>query len=194
MAFQKLMFAAVVASSALGLESTSRGAEPYTVDPVHSSVHFRVKHMDTSFAYGRFNDLAGQFALNDSDPSQSRFDFQVKTASIDTANANRDQHLKGNDFFNAVQYPTIAFRSKSVSKTAPDTYQANGDLTLHGVTRPLTVTIKKTGSGHDMQKRPIVGFETKFTIKRSEFKMGNMVGPIGDEVGVMVSVEGVHAP
>src|SRR5215212_9781855 len=109
--------AAVVSGVGLVLGTPAGAAGPaYKVDTVHSTAIFRVKHMNTSYAYGRFNDISGQFSLDDQDPAQSRFDFVVKTDSIDTASANRDKHLKGPDFFNAVQYPTITFKSKSVAK------------------------------------------------------------------------------
>ena len=91
----------------------ARSADTFAADPAHSSVIFRVKHMNTSYAWGRFNDIAGTFSLDEADPSKSHARIQVKTASIDTGQPNRDQHLKSPDFFNAVQYPTITFTSKS---------------------------------------------------------------------------------
>lgn len=175
-----------------GLGGRPAAADTYTVDAVHSTVIFRIKHVNTSYSYGRFNAISGHFALDDQDGTHSQLDFQVKVDSLDTANANRDQHLKGPEFFNAVQYPTISFKSKSVSKTGPDVYQVSGDLTLRGVTRPLTVKLTKTGTGKDMKGHAIAGFETVFAIKRSDFKMATMVGPIGDDVWVTVAVEGAQ--
>ncbi len=108
--------------------------------------------MNTSYSYGRFNDIAGQFALDDKDPKKSHLDIVVKTESIDTANANRDKHLSGPDFFNAVQYPTIAFKSKSVAKAGADTYQVQGDLTLHGdQPTDLDGHPHRGGQGHEGQ-------------------------------------------
>lgn len=188
-----LVLAAGMASG-LGLESSARlEAATYTVDTVHSTAIFRVKHMNTSYSYGRFNDITGQFALDDQDPAQSRFDLQVKTESLDTGHAGRDKHLKGPDFFNAVQYPTLSFKSTSVSKDGADSYQVTGDLMLHGVTRPVTVKITRTGTGKDMRGRPTAGFETRFVLKRTDFKMGNMTAVVGDEVSIIVSVEGAGA-
>lgn len=193
MVLRKLVLATgLVSGLALGSASVpTASAQTFTVDTVHSSVIFRVKHANTSYAYGRFNDITGQFAIVDQDLAQSHFDFQVKTASIDTGNGKRDEHLKSPDFFNAVQFPTIAFKSTSVTKSGPETFQVAGDLTLHGVTRPIKLSLKRTGTGKDMKGKPIVGLEASFfAIKRSEFKMSNMVGPIGDDVWVTVSVEG----
>jgi polyisoprenoid-binding protein YceI len=165
-------------------------ADAYTVDAVHSSVVFRAKHMNASHAWGRFNDISGSFALDGSDPSKSVLDFQVKAASIDTGNPARDKHLKGTDFFNAVQYPVISFKSKSVAKTA-DGYEASGELTLHGVTKPLKVKVTPVGSGKGPTGAAIAGIDASFYVKQSEFGMTKMVGPIGDDVWVNVSIEGV---
>ncbi|MDR3636102.1 MAG: YceI family protein [Isosphaeraceae bacterium] len=167
----------------------SRAADAYAVDPVHSAIVFRARHMNTSHAWGRFNDLSGTFALDESDPSQSVLDFQVKAASIDTGNAMRDKHLKSPDFFNAVQYPVISFKSKSVTKTA-DGYEATGELTLHGVTKLLKVKVLPVGSGKGPTGAPIAGIDASFVVKQSDFGMTKMVGPIGDDVWVNVSIEG----
>lgn len=185
------LMAGIVAGMGLSLgHANPAAAQAYKVDAVHSTTIFRIKHMNTSYLYGRFNDIAGQFALDDKDPKKSHLDIVVKTESIDTANANRDKHLKGPDFFNAVQYPTIAFKSKSVAKAGADTYQVQGDLTLHGVTNPLTLTVTRIGAGKDMKGKPVAGFETEFAIKRSAFKMNKMLEGIGDDVKIVVSVEG----
>ncbi len=170
--------------------SSVQAADTYAADPVHSAVVFRVKHMNTSHAWGRFNDIAGTFSLNEADPSQSQLDFQVKVGSIDTGNAKRDQHLKGPDFFNAVQFPGIHFKSKSVSK-AKDGYEVSGELTLHGQTHPILVKVVPTGSGKGPSGAAIAGIDASFNVKQSQFGMTKMVGPIGDDVWVNVSIEGV---
>lgn len=165
-------------------------ADTFTVDTVHSSVVFRVKHMNTSHAWGRFNDITGTFALDEASPSASQFDFQIKVASIDTGNAKRDQHLKSPDFFNAVQFPTVTFKSKSVAKAA-DGYDVSGEIKLHGVTRPIKVKITPVGTGKGPTGAAIAGIDAFFTLKQSEFGMSKNVGPIGDDVMVNVSIEGM---
>ena len=180
----------IVTATALGLGTRpALAADAYKADATHSSVVFRVKHMNTSNAWGRFNDVSGGFAIDDQDPTQSKFDFEVKTASIDTANAGRDKHLKGPDFFNAVQFPTITFKSRSVTAAGKGEYTVAGEMTMHGVTRPITVKITRTGSGVDMRKQAIAGIEATFTLKRSDFGMTNMIGAVGDDVWVNVSIE-----
>ena len=181
------LLSALVAAGASG--QGAYAADAYTVDPAHSAVVFRALHMGASHAWGRFNDISGTFALDESSPSQSVLDFQVKAASIDTGNAARDKHLKSPDFFNAVQFPVISFKSKSVTKGA-DTYDVTGELTLHGVTRPIRLKIVPVGSGKGPMGAPIAGIDASFMVKQSEFGMTKMVGPIGDDVWVNVSIEG----
>jgi polyisoprenoid-binding protein YceI len=176
---------------AAAVASPARAAETYTVDPVHSSVVFRVKHMNTSYAWGRFNDLGGSFALDQADPAQSKLQFQVKSTSVDTANPKRDQHLRGPDFLNAVQFPTIGFASTGVAKSS-DGYEVSGNLTLHGVTKPITFRLTPTGSGKSPMGAAIAGIEASFTIKQSDFGITKMAAMIGDEVWINVSVEGVR--
>jgi polyisoprenoid-binding protein YceI len=186
MVFRKLVLAL---AAGLLLGQNARAADVYKVDSVHSTAIFRIKHMNTSFSYGRFDAIGGDFAF-DQNPAQCRFNVEIKSASLDTGNAARDKHVKGPDFLNVVQYPTLGFKSRSVTRSGTDEYEVTGDLTIHGVTRPVTVKVLKTGEGKGPRGGAIAGFETKFTIKRSEFKMDKMVGAVGDEVGILVSVEG----
>jgi polyisoprenoid-binding protein YceI len=175
----------------LGVGQGGRAAETYAADTTHSSVVYRVKHMNTSFAWGRFNDIKGAFTLDESNPAEGRFDFQVKADSIDTAEPKRDQHLKSPDFFNAVQFPAITFKSQSITKSA-NGYEVTGDLTLHGVTKPITLKVVQTGAGKDMKGTPIAGIETSFNIKRSDFGMSKMIPAVGDDVWINVSIEGAR--
>ncbi len=170
--------------------ASSHAEDAYKVDAVHSSVVFRVKHMNTSYAYGRFNGISGSFALNAATPSASVLDIAVKTETIDTASGARDTHLKGPDFFNAKQFPGISFKGTSFKKTGESTYEVTGDLTLHGVTNPVTAVVEATGEGKGQRGRSIAGIEAVFNIKRTDFGMKNMVGPVGDDVKITVALEG----
>jgi len=190
MIVRKLVPLAAVVSGLWLAAGSARAADTYRADPVHSSVVFRIKHMNTSYSWGRFNEITGSFSLDDQDATRSQLEFQVKTGSVDTANPKRDQHIKSPDFLNAVQYPTISFKSKSVSATGKDQFEVSGDLTLHGVTRPVTLKLTRTGAGAGPTGQPIAGIEGSFYIKRSEFGMTKMVGPVGDDVLLYVSVEG----
>lgn len=171
----------------------SREATTFTVDAVHSSVVFRVGHLGVAKFWGRFNSLDGSFTYDESDPTASTFAFTVATESVDSGNAGRDRHLKTADFFNAREYPAITFKSTKVAPAADAAWNVTGDLTLHGVTKPITAKVEWIGAGQTAQghKR---GFEATFTIKRSDFGMTKFLedDAIGDEVKLIVAVEGVN--
>ena len=172
--------------------ATARGADLYKVDAVHSSVVFRVKHLGVVHVYGRFNEISGTITFDKENPSKSAVDFTVPVESIDTHVQKRDQHLKSPDFFNAKEFPIVTFKSKEVKKTGEDIYQMTGDFTLHGVTKSLTIDFKKGGEAKGMQNEYRSGGETQFTIKRSDYGMNFMLNGVGDEVNVMVAIEGVR--
>jgi polyisoprenoid-binding protein YceI len=164
-------------------------ADSFTVDPVHSTVIFRVKHLNTSYSFGRFNDISGTVTWDDANPSSGGFDLTVKTDSISTNSDKRDAHLKSPDFFNAAQFPTCAFKAKSIAKGAGENvFDLSGDLTMHGVTKPITAKLEKTGANKN-PRGEIIGFESTFTVKRSDFGINYMPDGLGDEVRIIVSIE-----
>jgi polyisoprenoid-binding protein YceI len=167
----------------------SVAAGSFSVDPVHSSVVFRIKHLNTSYFYGHFNDLSGTIAFDDAKPEASSMDLTVKIDSVDTHNSGRNDHLKSVTFFNAAEIPTATFKSTAWKSSGENAFDVTGDLTLHGVKKAITVKVEKTGSGKGQKGEDLVGFETTFTVKRSDYGMTQMVGPIGDEVKLMIGIE-----
>jgi polyisoprenoid-binding protein YceI len=167
-------------------------AETYAIDPVHTSVVFRVKHLGVTYVYGRFNDASGTIVYDAKAPENSSIEMQVLAQNVDTANSQRDNHLRSPDFFDAAKFPTIQFKSSKVLQTGTDTFTVAGDLSLHGQTRPLTVTVQHTGAGNDPWGGFRRGFETVFEIKRSEFGMTFMQGGVGDDVELRVSVQAIR--
>ncbi len=165
-------------------------AGAFTVDSVHSGTHFRIQHLGVSHVYGRFNKVEGSFLIDKDKPEASTFSVSIPVDSVDSNNEGRDKHLKTPDFFSAKEFPTMTFVGKSVKKTGDGTYEVTGDFTLRGQTRPLTITVKDGGVGKGMRGGEVAGVETSFTFKRSDYGMNFMVGPVGDEVSVMVSLEG----
>jgi polyisoprenoid-binding protein YceI len=171
-----------------GNPSASLAADVYTVDPMHSSLVFRAKHLDVSYVYGRFNSISGTINIDEKDPANNAFEIEVKAASIDTNNPKRDQHLRSTGFFNAKEFPTVTFKSNQVKQIDDQNYEVTGDLTLLGVTRPVTVKLERVGTkAGRMGYR--TGFDATFTIKRSDFGMKFMLEGIGDEVRIMVGLE-----
>lgn len=172
-------------------EAPARGADAATwkVDNVHSSLMFRVLHLNTAYFYGRFNELSGEIAWDEGSPESASFSVEIKTESVDSKNPGRDRHLRSSDFFNAEQFPTCTFRSTSISTSGGSSYEMKGELTINGVTKPVTVALDKTGTGKDRRGNDLIGFETIFTIKRSDFGMTFMSNGLGDEVKVYCSLE-----
>ena len=166
-------------------------ADSYKLDPVHTSIIFRVKHLGVAYVFGRFNGASGTFTFDESTPSNGSIVMQIKANSIDTNEDKRDNHLRSPDFFNAQKHPIIKFQSNSVKKLDAKNYEIKGDLTILGETRPLTVKAVHTGSGKDPWGNFRSGFETTFVIKRSDFGMNFMLGGVSDEVKLTVSVEGI---
>lgn len=184
-----LSFAAFFAMVLGGYPAAGQAGESYKVDPVHSTLLFKVKHFGAGNFIGRFNDVSGSFVLDEKDPAKSTVEIQVKADSIDTANEKRNQHLKGPDFFNVKQFSSISFKGKSVKKGGDHAYEVTGDLTLHGVTKEVKIQVEHVGSGKDPQGTQRAGFEATFKLKRSDFGMNFMVGPLGDEVQIIASLE-----
>jgi len=173
--------------------ANTQTTETYKVDPVHTTAIFRIKHLGVTYFYGRFNETTGSFTLNTENPCEMLFDVQIKTDSVDTNAAGRNNHLKGPDFFNAKQFPTISFKSKSAQSSGENTYAVSGDLTLHGVTKPITAQMEFVGQGDKGRRFGYrAGFDATFTIKRSDYGMNFMQGMLGDEVTIMVGLEGVR--
>lgn len=161
-------------------------AATFQVDAVHSSVLFRVKHMNTSYLWGRFNGVSGKVNLDDASPA---IDVQVKVDSIDTANAKREAHLKGPDFFNAKQFPTISFKSTKIARSGEAAYDVEGTLTLHGVSHPIKVRVERTGTNPGPRGGTITGIATTFNIKRADYGMNLMLEGVSDDVMLVVSLE-----
>jgi polyisoprenoid-binding protein YceI len=167
-----------------GAPAATSQAESLKIDSVHSSMAFRVKHMNAAYFYGRFNDIKGQINWDEANPASSSIEVAIKAESVDTGNKKRDDHLRSQDFFNASKFETLTFKSTGVAKAGETTYDVKGDLTLHGQTKPITVKLEKTGEAGKK-----VGFETVFTIKRSDFGMNFMLENLGDEIRVMMGIE-----
>ena len=172
--------------------SSVQSADTYQIDPGHSSFIFRIKHMNTSFLYGRINTSSGTLVVDDADASKSSIELELKADSVDTVNEKRDQHLKGPDFFNSKQFPTITFKSKSVKKSGDADLEVTGDFTLLGVTKELTTKMTRTGGGKTPFGDFRVGYEGAFAFKRSDFGMKTMLDNIGDDVTITVAVEAAH--
>jgi len=183
-----LLAAAGLAFSLTASDARSEdGAVDYKLDTAHTSVVFAADHGGLSKTFGMFREIEGGFALG----ANPRFEFTVPVKSIFTNNKKRDQHLLSPDFFNAAEHPTITFKSTRVEE-AEAGYEVTGDLTMHGVTKPVTVLFEKLGEKEFMGAYR-AGFAANFTVKRSDYGMDNMLGAVGDDVEMWFSFEGTRA-
>ncbi len=186
----RMTMLAIVVAMAAGMTRAAM-ADTYKVDPVHSSIVFSIGHLQVNHVYGRFNGASGTIDYDPAAPEKAKLDVQVETKNVDTNVAQRDNDLRSPNFFDAEKFPTIQFKSTSVKPAGEKTLEVTGDLTLHGATRPITVTMTFGGVANDPRMGVRGGFATEFTIKRSDFGMDKMIPMVGDEVKLMVALEGV---
>lgn len=175
-----------------GSPQLADAADTYEIDTAHSMILFRAKHNGITYNYGRFNEFTGKITMDETDISKSMVEFEVKTASVDTANEKRDQHLRSPDFFSAKQFPVITFKSTKVNtkEGAEEVLEVTGDLELLGVKKSITADVEITGKGKGRQGESLIGFESVFTINRSEFGMTYGVGgPVSDDIRLIVAIE-----
>jgi polyisoprenoid-binding protein YceI len=171
----------------------ARAANTFTIDPIHSSLLFRVKHLECGHIYGRFNQFSGSFAFDDKNPADCKLEMEVKIDSLDTANADRDKHVKGPDFFNAKEFPTMSFKATAMKARDEKTYDVTGDLTIHGVTKQVAVRLERLGTAKDPRSgKPRTGWEASFSIRRSDFGMKFGIPLISDEVRIIAAMEGTQ--
>jgi len=186
---KKFTFVAGILALVLAANS-ALAADTYQVDPVHSSALFRAHHANAGYVWGRINDPTGTLVLDDSDVTKNSFTVEIPVVGMDTHNEKRDAHLKSPDFLNAKQYPTLTFKSTSVAKGEGNILQVTGELTIHGVTKTVTVPVELAGKGEMPPGVKRAGIETTFVVKLSDFEIKGMPGAIGDDIKVIVSLEG----
>ena len=141
----------------------------YAIDPTHSRIGFVARHAMVTKVRGSFNEFEGSGYFDAESPASSRLQLTIQAASIDTRNADRDGHLKSNDFFDMETYPTITFTSTAVEQVDPESYRVTGDLTIKGVTKPVTVDFEFTGAATDPFGNHRIGFEGKTTVNRKDW-------------------------
>ena len=183
--------------AAVAAAPTARAADVYDLDQSHFSIVFSVSHMKMSYTYGMFRQANARVTLDHENPSATQFQMAINAESIDTNNDGRDKHLKGPDFFDAATYPAITFKSTTVvlgNEPNRIVYQVTGNLTMHGVTRQVTLPIELLGEGPGPGGQgQHAGFLTQTELKRSDFGMTKFLEneTVGDPIGITVSFEGI---
>jgi polyisoprenoid-binding protein YceI len=185
-AFVAFGFAAAPASAAdLGVPSGV-----YNVDQMHGYIAFQYTHMGYSHPILRFNKFTAQINLNADHPEQSKLDVDVDATSIDSGTDLFNEHLNSDKFFDTAKFKDITFKATSIKVTGANTGTVTGDLTIKGVTKPVTLNVKLNKSGiHPMTKDPAMGFSATGTLKRSEWGLGAYVPNVSDDVHLMIEAE-----
>lgn len=160
----------------------------------HQSINFKISHLGYSWLYGRFNDFDGQFTYDADNPSDSSVTVTVDTGSVDSAHAERDKHLRSEDFLYVDEYPEARFESTRIEVDEDDPTEADiiGDLTLRGVTREITLDAEMLGQGDDPWGGYRMGFEAETELTLSDFGIPMDLGKAARTVELMISVEGIR--
>jgi polyisoprenoid-binding protein YceI len=183
-------FLCFLALNALTGATTVR-ADSYKIDPVHSAILFKIGYLGVGIIYGRFDSFSGDITFDQSDPSKDAVNVEIKTDSVDTNATNRDKSLRGPDFFDAAQFPTATFKSKSIKKIDDKTFEITGDFTLRGVTKPLTLKANLIGTGPGPKGETRTGAEASASLKRSDFDVKAMLPAVDDQVNLIIAVQGI---
>ena len=173
------------------LASAQAAVETYKIDPVHSSVGFTIRHF-VSKVPGSFTKLDGAITVDRDNLENSLVEATIDVGSVSTANAQRDNHLKSPDFFDAAKFASMTFKSKSWKKTGDDSFDVTGDLTIRDVTKEVVLKVKLLGFGPGMRGAMLSGWEAATTLHKADFgvKGPAMLGAaLGDEVGVTIGIE-----
>jgi polyisoprenoid-binding protein YceI len=168
----------------------------YQIDKGHSEVAFQVRHLLTKVR-GQFGDFGGTIAFDEQNPINSKVNVTIQATSISTQTGDRDNHLRSADFFDVDKYPTLAFTSASVKPRSEDTFDVVGDLTIHGVTKQVTLPVSYLGKAKDPWGNEKAAFETELSINRKDFGLnwnaaletGGFL--VGDEVKISLSIQAV---
>jgi len=184
--FRKAIAALIVS----GAFAAPAFAADYVIDPTHTHVAFKIDHLGFSRVLGYFADVSGTLTFDPANIDASKLNVTIKPDTLNTNLAQRDTDVKGADWLNTAEFDTITYVGKKFAKTDEAHGTIEGDLTLHGVTKPVTlsVTLNKSGE-HPMTKAQAVGFDATATLKRSDFGVTTYIPYIGDEIKIDISLE-----
>jgi polyisoprenoid-binding protein YceI len=165
-------------------------AGAYKLDPEHSTILFKVNHLGFSTYVGRFNTVEGALRFDAETPAESRLDVTIHTASADTPSGELNEVLRGRDWFDTERFPTARFESTAITVTDKNTGTVTGNLTLRGVTKPVTLAVTFRGGAYNLLTGAFtLGFQANGVLKRTEFGMGSLVPAIGNEVTLEIHAE-----
>jgi polyisoprenoid-binding protein YceI len=176
-------------------ELASPKPESYKIDVVHSTAIFAATHLRVSTFFGRFNHVGGSFIFDPGHPEKSQIQLKIRADSLDTNDPKRDRHAKGPDFLDSKQFRWIRFRSKTMKRVGgkdSKDFLVRGSLRMHGEKKEIEVSVKFIGAGKDPWGGYRCGFEAHARIKRSDFGMKFMIGPLSDTIRLSFGIEGIR--
>lgn len=179
-------------TSALLLGAGAAGAAPYTLDTTHTQIGFSVNHQGFSFSRGMFVDFGGAIEFDETDVSASSADITIQIGSLNMNHDTWEEHLMAEQWFNVTTHPTMNFKSTEVRSTGDNTMDVIGDLTLLGVTKPVTLNVTLNKIGQTRGGTNKAGFSARTTIDRTEWGMTTFAGMIGTEIAIWIEVEAVQ--
>ncbi len=184
------IYLAVAMMSAVSAPVLVNAAEQYTIDPTHTYPHFAISHLGFSTLHGRFDKTEGALTI-DWAKNSGTVDIKIDAASVNTGFAKRDDHLRSPDFLNAGEFPTITYKSTKVVIADKKSATVEGELTLAGTTKPVTLKVERINCGdHPMKKGAYVcGFDASAKIKRSDFGIKYALPAVGDDMVLTFEVE-----
>ena len=189
------MIRRIALASALALVTAPAFAATYTLDPGHTQVVFSWNHFGYSNPTAQFRKIEGTLEFDAANPTKANVKVTIPLNSVNTNVEKLDEHLQAADFFDSAKYPDAVFKSTKVEKgTSENQLKVTGDLSLHGVTKPvvLDVTVAKVGE-HPMRKAPAAGFDATATIKRSDFGITTYVPMVSDDIKLRITSEAIDA-
>jgi polyisoprenoid-binding protein YceI len=189
----KIFYLSTVLAGVLAVPGPVPAAD-YVIDTKdsHAFIQFKIPHLGYSWLLGRFNDFEGSFSYAADDPAASEVEVVIRTASIDSNHAERDKHLRGEDFLEVDRYPEARFVSTGFEEKGDGAAVLTGDLTLHGVTRPVTIDVEHVGHGPDPWGGYRRGFEGRTTLRLADYGIDYDLGPASRAVDLYLSVEGIR--
>jgi len=181
-----------LAASAILCSPALAEASSWEIDPAHTAIEFSVRHMMVSTVKGQFEKVQGTVELDDKDVSKSVVRVTVDLASVNTHEPKRDGHLKSPDFFDVANYPTATFKSTKVTFEGDKPVSIEGNLTIKGITRPVTLQVTHfVNMAHPMLKKDAIGAGATAVIRRTEFNAGKYAPNVGDEVTLDIALEAI---
>ncbi|WP_136679754.1 YceI family protein [Neptunomonas sp. XY-337] len=190
----KAQFKSIIAATALTLAATPLYAADYVIDTkgAHADIEFKISHLGISWLKGRFNTFDGNFSYDAANPNASKVNVNIDVTSLDSNHAERDKHLRGGDFLDTDEFPKASFVSTSFKDNGDGSATMMGDLTLRGITKPVTIDVSKVGEGEDPWGGYRAGFSGTTSFKLKDFGINYNLGPASETVYLELNVEGIR--